>query len=189
MKENTIKLVLLDVIKAYHSYLGNEVWEETLLKANNGDCIWIAQLTAYVLRHAFDFSIDIQSSPHHTFLVYDGKVYDSLNFNGGDVFSLPFYGVSSKCRKEVSPLDYFHLEPWDEDIYSVIHHVCNHYGIIPMGNVGYDFGNPKPIAIISSAEEQNRLEIMDIDVEYRISAGYETEHVHVVEVKDNNLGN
>ncbi|QAU04197.1 hypothetical protein [Vibrio phage 2 TSL-2019] len=189
MKENTIKLVLLDVIKAYHSYLGNEVWEETLLEANNGDCIWIAQLTAYVLRHAFDFTVEIQSSPHHTFLIYEGKVYDTLNFNGGNVLSLPFYGVSSKHRNEVSPLDYFRLEPWDEDIYMVVHHVCGHYGVKPMGTEGCDFGDPKPITISSSVEEQNRLEVMDIDVEYQVSAAFDTEHVHVVKVKDKNLGN
>ncbi|QCW23163.1 hypothetical protein HWC35_gp171 [Vibrio phage USC-1] len=189
MKENTIKLVLLDVIKAYHSYLGNEVWEETLLKANNGDCIWIAQLTAYVLRQAFDFTVEIQNSPHHTFLMHNGKVYDTLNFDGGNVLSLPFYGVSSEHRNEVVPLDYFRLAPWDKDIHSVIHHVCGHYEIVPMTCIGHEFGEPEPIVISSSMEEQNRLEVMDIDVEYRVSPGFDAEHVHVVEVKDKNLGN
>ncbi|AUR81032.1 hypothetical protein FDJ25_gp030 [Vibrio phage Aphrodite1] len=188
MKENTIKLVLLDVIKAYHSYLGNEVWEETLLKANNGDCVWIAQLTAYVLRHGFDFTVEIQDSPYHTFLVYDGKVYDTLNFNGGNVLSLPFYGVSNEHRNKVNPLDYFRLAPWDKDIYSVMHHVCAQYGIVPMTCVGDEFGEPEFITINSSVEEQNRLELMDIDVEYRVSPGFDTEQVHVVEVKDKNLG-
>lgn len=186
---NTIKPVLLEILKAYHTYLGNEVWEETIVKANNGDCIWIAGLCDYVLRKKFDLTVQVMCSPHHTFLVHEGKVYDTLYPNGSHVLSLPFYGVESKYRSDVSPSEGFFLNPWDEDIFVVVCHICDLYGIPRLEITGAEFETPEPIIITASQEEIDRLENMNADIEYQVKPGFDSDHVHVTNVTDRNLGN
>lgn len=178
--------VLIEIIKVTRAYREHDSWEETMVALNNGDCVWVAMLTTWVIKHKYSVILNMEASDHHAFIVHDGKVFDTLYFRGKEVLTLPFYGTEPENRetKELQP--YFYLYAWDEDVKIIVTKICADMGVPMYPLQGHDFGPQPWVGICFTPEELEVLNQFEPDVEFMIRNNQEEDNINVISVKNLN---
>lgn len=143
--------IFAEIIKTTRAYRKHKDWPETIVALNNGDCLWVASLAAWVMRYKHECIVEMRSSRHHYYLVDEaGLAYDTIFPRGGDVSALLFY-IDQVVTAE--PLRCIRLEPWDKDIKVIIDAVCKHFHVPSFKFTGSEFEDEE-VSLADITEEE-----------------------------------